>query len=254
MSHSQLGIKIGEGGYGVVYATESLCKPIARKLIKKSLNVRMACYKGKQIPAEVRMLKAAKNINGVVRLYSYYETDEDYVIEMERPEEYTDLFNHITQDKLSEDEARCLFKQVLSTVCGLHSIGVAHGDIKDENIVIDKKTSRAFLVDFGASFFLNDKEHYVFEGTRVYYPPEYIEFHKCEAEPAAVWSLGVLLYDMVCGDIPFLSDDEIIAAQPKLNETLSGEICHLIETCLSKEPSNRPSLEEMLHHDWLVGA
>ncbi|KFP69676.1 Serine/threonine-protein kinase pim-1, partial [Acanthisitta chloris] len=81
-----------------------------------------------------------------------------------------------------------------------------------------------------------------------YSPPEQILFHSCCGHLAIIWSLGSLLCDMVCGDLPFNTDEDIIQGQLSFPPRVSQECQHLIRWGLSMHPLDRPSLEDCFKH------
>ena len=87
----------------------------------------------------------------------------------------------------------------------------------------------------------------------MYAPPEWIKYRRYTADGMTVWSLGVLLHDMVCGDIPFESDAQILLGLPDWsdNTVLSPELQSLIQGCLDTDPCRRLSLEALSSHPWL---
>jgi len=245
---------IGSGGFGTVYAgtRKSDGKLVAIKHIGRTKVTEWVEENGERVPIEVSLLQRSSHLPHVVSLVDYFERPDSFIVVMERPERTKDLFDYITESgPLDEAEARHMFRQIVETTIALHNAGVVHRDIKDENVLIDPETRHVHLIDFGSGTFLHDDIYTDFEGTRVYSPPEWIRCRRYRAVPAAVWSLGVLLFDMVCGDIPFERDEQIVKAEFRLRKKISPEVEDLIRQCLNIDASCRPSLAQVLGHPWM---
>jgi len=250
----KVGPVLGKGGFGIVYAgirskdgLKVAIKHVAKAKIKEWGHI-----SDDRVPMEVSLLHLLKNIPGIVKLVDYFERHDSFIIVMERPEPCKDLFDFITEKGVLEEQlARNFFRQVVETVIACQRAGIIHRDIKDENLLVDLKNFNLKLIDFGSGAFSKNEPYTDFDGTRVYSPPEWIKHGRYEGESATVWSLGILLFDMVCGDIPFESDEQICNAELRFRYRISEECKDLVRQCIKVDVNERAKLEDILCHPWL---
>lgn len=243
---------LGKGGNGQVYAgvRRKDGKKVAIKRIKKRNSEKR---RERSLPLEVLILQQLQDVPGVISLLDYLQSDGSHYIIMERFH-CKDMFDFISDHPagVSERIARDIFKQVVETVQHCRKKGIVHGDIKDENIVVNIETKEVKLIDFGSSNLWTDGVQTEFSGTREYAPPEWFSARRLTAEGLTVWSLGILLYSLLCGDIPFQTDLHIRQEGLTFPGSLSQTAISLIQRCLDKNPSSRISLGDLSRHSWLL--
>ena len=246
--------KLGQGGFATVFAgvrvIDGTC--VAIKQVLKNKVTEWATLGGRKVPMELKLLHSVQNVDRVIKLLNFYERNDSFIYVMERPNDCKDMFDFINENKyLEENLARQFFHQIVQTVLACHSMGIIHRDIKDENILVETVTQKLKLIDFGSGALVKEEAYTDFHGTREYAPPEWLVSGRYYGGPATVWSLGVLLYVMVCGDIPWEKDVQICTGDLLFTRKLSSECRDLISKCLTRSVVERINMDNILPHPWL---
>ena len=192
----------------------------------------------------------------IIRLYEVVDTPTDIFL----VNEYVsggELFDYIvSKGRLSPDEARNFFHQIISGVEYCHFQKIVHRDLKPENLLLDANKNIK-LADFGLSNLMRDGEFLRTScGSPNYAAPEVISGHLYAGPEVDVWSCGVILYALLCGSLPF--DDESIpnlfkkikSGMYSLPTHLSQLAKNLIPRMLEVDPMKRITIAEIRMHPW----
>ena len=162
---------------------------------------------------------------------------------METPKNCLDLYEFMYENGCPSEERACKFiYKILNTVIGCYHLGVIHRDIKPENILVNLDNLELTLIDFGGGSLVKRGIYNTKVGSDDFYPPEWHKNIGYHAEPMTVYSLGITLYYMIWGDVPFKTIDDICNAEVYYPIEMSSNCKKIIRKCLNKNPNERASL------------
>ncbi|KAM7402099.1 hypothetical protein PAMP_017367 [Pampus punctatissimus] len=245
---------LGKGTYGKVKkAKERSGRLVAIKSIRKEK------IKDEQdlvhIRREIEIMSSLCHPH-IITIYEVFENKDKIVIVMEYASR-GDLYDYICDKRnISELEARHFFRQIVSAVHYCHQNGIVHRDLKLENILLDGN-GNVKIADFGLSNLYHGDEYLqTFCGSPLYASPEIVNGRPYRGPEVDTWSLGVLLYTMVHGTMPFDGNNHKTLVQQistgnyrKPNNP--SDACGLIRWMLMVNPERRATIEEIAGHWWL---
>lgn len=263
--------KIQSGSFGrVVRASKTDMDGKSREMAIKIMNLTPGSHKSRNInnkhfPRELLMLERLRhsciiNIEEIIGPLDWH-----YYIVMELAA--VDLMDIIQVHPIPDPQAKVWFRDMCRALRYLHECGVAHRDVKCENVLI-MGNGKAKLTDFGfAAPFWNPKENNIIYsktivGTEVYSAPELLQKLTKEYDPikADCYSAGVVLYVMTNGRFPFpennktrslkLQEADNFTFTTKFKENLTDTLKDLIRSLIRADPRRRLSMNEVLNHEW----
>ncbi|EGR51143.1 uncharacterized protein TRIREDRAFT_120391 [Trichoderma reesei QM6a] len=247
-----LGRLIGKGSFGKVYlATHKLTngsKVVLKSANRTDSNLAREIHHHRQFvhPHIARLYEVIVTENLVWMVLEYCAGDE--------------LYNYLLDHgPLPVAKVQKIFAQLVGAVSYVHMQSCVHRDLKLENILFDTHEN-VKLVDFGFTREYEGRTNHLqtFCGTICYSAPEMLKGEKYAGEKVDVWSLGIILYALLCGELPFDDDDDnvtrtkILTEEAKYPEHFPVEAIPLIKSLLSKRPLLRPTLPEILAHPFLA--
>lgn len=247
--------KLGKGTYGKVQLAinKKTGQEVAIKTIKKT---KIESEQDLQrVKREIQIMSSIEHPH-IIHIYEVFENKDKIVLVMQ----YApggELFEYVSQSKnLDDNEARRLFRQIATAIYYCHQNKICHRDLKLENILLDEKNN-AKLADFGLSnVFDKQRQLSTFCGSPLYASPEIVRGSPYEGPEVDCWSLGVLLYTLVYGAMPFDGSNfkrlvkqisEACYFEPKQKSLASP----LIRRLLCADPACRATILDICADPWV---
>uniref|UniRef100_A0A673IJM8 non-specific serine/threonine protein kinase n=1 Tax=Sinocyclocheilus rhinocerous TaxID=307959 RepID=A0A673IJM8_9TELE len=210
----------------------------------------------KNLFREVRIMKVLNHPN-IVKLFEVIETDKSLYLVMEYASG-GEVFDYlVAHGRMKEKEARAKFRQIVSAVQYCHQKCIVHRDLKAENLLLDADMNIK-IADFGFSneFTLGNKLD-TFCGSPPYAAPELFQGKKYDGPEVDVWSLGVILYTLVSGSLPFDGQnlkelrERVLRGKYRIPFYMSTDCENLLKKFLILNPTKRGSLEQIMKDRWM---
>ena len=251
--------KIGEGMFGKVKLGIHLFtkEKVAIKIFDKG-----KIKKDKEqeyIEREISILKKLNHYN-IIKLYNIIHTD-NFIFLIQEYVPNGELLHFLESSEninLSEKDICKIYQQIISGIEYLHEVGIAHRDLKLENILLNFKNDIK-IIDFGLSNKYNKDNEELLQsscGSPCYAAPEMIKGAKYHGVDTDIWSSGIILYLMLCKTFPFNDKNnsklyqKILSGKFNLPSYLSNEAKDLLSKLLKVNPSERIKLNEIKKHPW----
>lgn len=258
-SFYKIGQQIGNGAFGKVHMAVNRLTglKVAIKTIEKAFIKDQRTRR--KIFQEVFIMKKLCHCN-IIRILEVFESSNKVMIALE----YAgggDLLQIIKyRGRLTEEEAKGIFFQVIGAVKACHLAGIVHRDVKLDNILLNSDMTEIKLCDFGVSRFAKAGEIVKEQcGTPAYLAPEIIADQGYEPFYVDLWSMGVLLYAMLSATVPFKAKNLpdlhklVLRGKYEIPQYFSSEATDLIGKMLNPVPQLRISLDDMKKHSWFNG-
>jgi tRNA A-37 threonylcarbamoyl transferase component Bud32 len=258
----QVGKAIGQGTFGKVkLGTHTMtAEKVAIKVLQKSKIKEAADVE--RVSREIAILKKV-NHDQVIRLFEVIDTPQAIYLIMEFCEG-GELFDYIVKHtRIKESVAVRFFHQIIDGIDYLHKVNVIHRDLKPENLLMQRRPEgwHIKVVDFGLSN-TNEGNRLLKTacGSPCYAAPEMIAGKKYVGPLADLWSVGVILFAMVCGYLPFEDNStsqlykKILRGAYKAPKFISTQVHDLIARILNTEPTQRFTVKDIRRHPWMQQA
>ncbi|XP_064827892.1 serine/threonine-protein kinase MARK2-like isoform X7 [Oncorhynchus masou masou] len=246
---------IGKGNFAKVKLARHVLtgKEVAVKIIDKT---QLNSSSLQKLFREVRIMKLLNHPN-IVKLFEVIETEKTLYLIMEYASG-GEVFDYlVAHGRMKEKEARAKFRQIVSAVQYCHQKCIVHRDLKAENLLLDADMNIK-IADFGFSneFTMGNKLD-TFCGSPPYAAPELFQGKKYDGPEVDVWSLGVILYTLVSGSLPFDGQnlkelrERVLRGKYRIPFYMSTDCENLLKKFLILNPTKRGSLEQIMKDRWM---